>query len=405
MSRLPISKVLLSLLLVFSLIAAACGDDDDSAGDTGGTTDTTDDGSADTGGGDESASTAKVQEAKDLVAAASAPLSFSAPAGVGPVDLDVLAGKRVAIINLVEAVPILTQWQNEMLEAFEGSGVEVSTFDGNFDPNEWGRGIEQATAEGVDLIFLLGIPAGAVAPQIGDAVAAGIPVMNSLQGTPGKDRATVPELTADVGFDYRIPGAMIAQWFVADSEGQGKALIMSSDDNSSSPDVWGAMEAEIERLCPDCEYSREDSTVPEWGDGTLQNRAKALLQADPEITHILAVFDAMTLAIEPALVELGMEGDVKVAGFNGTPAVLANVQAGTAVKVDVGNPNMWFSAGAVDAVYSVLQGEEPIEDAGVPFRMFWSDNVGDIDTSQEDPVDWYGIDPLAEYRALWGIEG
>jgi len=402
---------LLALGIVASLALVACGSDDDSgdpapadsespagsAAPDASTAPPASDGAEPAGDG--------VAEATALVATAMEPVTFTAPAGVGPIDLDALAGKKVAVISLVQAVPILAQWEAEMLTAFEGSGLEVTTFDGNFDPSEWGRGIEQAVADQADLIFLLGVPPTAVAPQIADAAAAGIPVLASLQGTPGKTTGEVEGLVADVGFDYRIPGEMMAQWFVSDSGGTGNALIMSSDDNLSSPDVWGAMEAEIDRLCPDCTHTREDSTVPEWSDGTLQSRTKALVQADPSITHIIAVYDGMTLAIEPALVELGVDEDITVVGFNGTPAVMANVQAGTAVKMDVGNPNMWYSAGAADAVYSALLGEEVIEDPGVPFRIFTTDNIADLDTSVEDPLDWYGIDPLAEYRALWGIDG
>jgi ribose transport system substrate-binding protein len=344
-----------------------------------------------------------VGEAEGIVAKASAAPTFTAPTGVGKYDLAALKGKKVAIINLVKAVPILTQWEAEMTSAFEGSGVELTSVDGKFDPNEWGRGIEQAVAAKADLIFLLGVPPTAVAPQIAEAKKAGIPVLASLQGYAGKSVATVADLTADVGFDYRTPGKLMGAWFVADSKGKGNALIMSSDDNSSSPDVWGAMEAEIKRLCPDCKVKREDSTVPQWGDGTLQQRTKALVQEDPTITHILAVYDGMTLAIEPGLVEAGVADKIRVAGFNGTPAVMDNVKKGTAVKMDVGNPNMWFSAGAVDAVFSVLSGKKAIEDAGVPFRIFTQDNLKDVDTSKEDPKNWYGIDPLGAYRKLWGL--
>ena len=53
------------------------------------------------------------------------------------------------------------------------------------------------------------------------------------------------------------------------------------------------------------------------------------------------------------------------AGCNDTPAVMANVQNGTAVKLDGGNPNMWFSASAADAILSVLSGKKAIEDAPV----------------------------------------
>ena len=344
-----------------------------------------------------------VAEAEAAVAKASAAPSFAPPAGVGAIDFAALKGKKVAIINLVKAVPILTQWEDEMTKALEGSGLELTSVDGKFDPNEWGRGIEQAISTKADLIFLLGVPPTAVAPQIAEAKKAGIPVLSSLQGYAGKSLTAVPDLTADVGFDYRVPGVLMAQWFVADSKGKGNALIMSSDDNSSSPDVWGAMEAEIKRLCPDCKTKREDSTVPQWGDGTLQQRTKALVQEDPTITHILAVYDGMTLAIEPGLVEAGVADKIRVAGFNGTPAVMANVQKGTAVKMDVGNPNMWFSAGAADAILSVLSGKKAIEDPGVPFRIFTTDNLTGIDTSKEDPKNWYGIDPLTEYRTLWGI--
>ena len=344
-----------------------------------------------------------VAEAADLVAKASAAPTFVAPAGVGPIDFAALKGKKVAIINLVKAVPILTQWEDEITAALNGSGVTLTSVDGKFDPNEWGRGIEQAVAAKADLIFLLGVPPTAVAPQIAEAKKAGIPVIASLQGYAGKSLAKVPDLTADVGYDYRVPGKLMADWFVADSQGKGHALIMSSDDNSSSPDVWGAMQDEIKRLCPDCKVKKEDSTVPQWGDGTLQQRTKALIQEDPTITHILAVYDGMTLAIEPALVEAGVADKIKVAGFNGTPAVMANVQKGTAVKMDVGNPNMWFSAASADAILTTLSGKKPIEDAGVPFRIFTTDNLKGIDTSKEDAKNWYGIDPKAEYRKLWGL--
>jgi ribose transport system substrate-binding protein len=351
----------------------------------------------------EAAAAGGVAEAEAIVAKASEAPTFAPPAGVGAYDFAALKGKKVAIINLVKAVPILTQWEDEMTKAFEGSGVELTSVDGKFDPNEWGRGIEQAIAAKADAIFLLGVPPTAVAPQIAEAKKAGIPVLASLQGYAGKSVAAVADLTADVGFDYRVPGKLMGAWFVADSKGKGNALIMSSDDNSSSPDVWGAMQDEIKRLCPDCKVKREDSTVPQWSDGTLQQRAKALVQEDPTITHILAVYDGMTLAIEPGLVEAGVADKIRVAGFNGTPAVMANVQKGTAVKMDVGNPNMWFSAGAVDALFSVLSGKKAIEDPGVPFRIFTPENLTGVDTSKEDPKNWYGIDPLGGYRTAWGL--
>ena len=82
-----------------------------------------------------------VAEAEKLLAEAMKAVSFKAPAGVGKVDFAALKGKKVAIVNLVKAVPILTQWEDEITAAMDGSGVTLTSFDGKFDPNERGRGI------------------------------------------------------------------------------------------------------------------------------------------------------------------------------------------------------------------------------------------------------------------------
>ena len=110
----------------------------------------------------EAAAAGGVAEAEAAVAKASAAPTFAPPAGVGAVDFAALKGKKVAIINLVKAVPILTQWEDEMTKALAGSGIELTSVDGKFDPNEWGRGIEQAVSAKANLIFLLGVPPTAV---------------------------------------------------------------------------------------------------------------------------------------------------------------------------------------------------------------------------------------------------
>ena len=139
----------------------------------------------------EAAAAGGVAEAEAAVAKASAAPTFAPPAGVGSVDFTALKGKKVAIVNLVKAVPILTQWEDEITSALKGSGIELTSVDGKFDPNEWGRGIEQAVAAKADLIFLLGVPPNAVAPQIAEAKKAGIPVLASLQGYAGKSLKAV----------------------------------------------------------------------------------------------------------------------------------------------------------------------------------------------------------------------
>ena len=155
--------MMLSLIVILSLIAAACGGSDEeveTSEEPAATSAPAADEPADDAMDEEAMADdvpPGVAEAQALVEAAMAPVTFSAPAGVSELDLAALEGKKVAIINLVEAVPILTQWQDEMTAAFEGSGVELTYFDGNFDPNEWGNGIQRAITDKADVIFLLGV--------------------------------------------------------------------------------------------------------------------------------------------------------------------------------------------------------------------------------------------------------
>jgi ribose transport system substrate-binding protein len=330
------------------------------------------------------------------------PISFSLPSDAVPFDISSAKGKTVALVNLTETVPVVAQWEEEMVKAFDGTGVQLTRFDGNFQPSEWARGIDQAIAQKVNLIITIAIPAPAIVPQIASAKAAGIPIIVTNQGYSQLSLKQFSDLSADVGFDYRVPGKLLGDWFCKDSGGKGNAVIISSDDNTSSPFVWGAIQDAIAANCPGAKYQRVDSPVPEWFDGTLQQRTKSLLQADPTITHFLAVFDGATLAIEPGLVEIGAK-NVHVAAFNGAPAVMKTVKSGTAVKMEVAAPNMWFSAGAVDTGLRILTGHKIVQDYGIPFRIFTQDNLANIDTSTEDPVSWYGIDPLAQFRKLWGI--
>ena len=113
------------------------------------------------------------------------------------------------------------------------------------------------------------------------------------------------------------------------------------------------------------------------------------------------VSDPSGLDVELLLALRRVHGDACVTHYGrpvGPPGRLF-----TAVKADVGNPNMWFSAGAADAILRVLTGEQPIEDPGVKFRTFTADNIAGLDTSKEDPMNWYNIDPKTEYRKLWGL--
>jgi ABC-type sugar transport system substrate-binding protein len=349
---------------------------------------------------DDAAVAAAVAEAEQLLAAARQPLRFTPP---GPAfDATGAAGKDVWFVNANESAPILLQWRTTVQRELEALGVRVTLFDGKEDPNAWARGVQQAVAARADAIVLQAIPSDLVARPVAEAAAAGIPVITAIGASPAVPGASrTPGVTADVTFDYRVPGRLLAQWFVADSRGSGKAVIFSFKGSPSSDTEVEAMQAEIARLCPRCVARVEDAPVTTWGDGTLQALTETLLRAHPDVTHILPAFDGMVLGVEPGVVAARRQDGVRIASFNAEVPLMQAMRDGSALKMDVGGPNDWFAASVADTVLRTLAGQPAVADHGIGFRVFDHESVQGMDVDQEVSSAWYGVDFLAEYRGLW----
>lgn len=375
--------------LACGLLLVGCSSGEDTA---------TPDAAASNGG---SASGAEgVDEARQRYEGARAPLSFTA-AGE-PLDVaSAAAGKSVVILSISDAIPILDQWGTSIEKALEEYGVKVTRADAKTNPEQAARAMEQAISSGASAVILNAVPPELIGPQIADAAKAGIPVISTNDTAEPDADPDVPGVAVDVSFDYRIPARLMADWFIADSEGQGVGLSYLSEGQASSPVMKKAIEDEVAELCAGCKVSFEDAQIPSWFDGGLQNNARNALASNASLTHVLPIYDAMTLAVDPAVAASGKK--VEVGSFNATPAVMQNLAGGSsAVKLDVGCPNDWFSLATADATFRLLAGEEPPGDYGITCRVFDESNIGDIDPSVEKSTDWYGIDFDAEFGKLWG---
>lgn len=391
-----VSARLLLGLLILAVVTAACSSGtqnaaSESAESSGSAQPTTPSSEPEPSGPDLTAATA-------LLEAALEPVEFSVP--VTPFDASQAAGSDVWIISLTEEIPVLAQWSAEIRAGLEVADVNVTIWDGAFDPTKMAQGINSAVGAGADAIVLNGVPAFLVTEAIALAAADEIPVIATLSGKP--EDLGIDGVVANNGFDYALAGELIGAWFCIDSEGTGNALVISADDNPSSPVETAALTGAIDEYCPDATYEVEDVPVPGWFDGTLQQLTTSLVQADPSITHILPIYDGMTLAIDPGLQDASAT-DIRIGSFNATPAVLEAMRSGNSVKMDVGMPNMWHSLSAADSTLRVLVGEEPVNDHGIPVHAFTPQNTEGLDLSREDPMDWYGIDFLAEYKTIWGL--
>jgi hypothetical protein len=325
-------------------------------------------------------------------AALAASLTFAYPGDA--FDASAASGKKVAMISINDQIPVLKQWTDTIAAGLESQGVTVtqkSDAGGVIDPLP--KFFAQAVTDQVDLIITNAVPAALIPlADLGD-----IPVMTTNQ-TAAPGVAVADGIAADPSFDYTIAASLMADWFCVTGAGAGNAVVWGSEGQASSPIMIQTIKDRVAEVCPDAKVDYQDAPLATWFDGTLDGVAKNAVTADPSITHLLPIYDGMTIATGAGLDAAGSAAIQS--SFNMTPAVAAGIGTGS-VKMDVGCPNDWFSYATVDAGLRLLTGNAVPDNYGITCKVFDESNIASIDVSVENSVNWYGIDFAAEFAKYW----
>jgi hypothetical protein len=333
---------------------------------------------------------ATAQAAYDAALAAS--LTFAYPGDA--FDASAASGKKVAMISINDQIPVLKQWTDTIKAGLESQGVTVtqtSDAGGVIDPLP--KFFAQAVTDKVDLIITNAVPAALIPlSDLGD-----IPVMTTNQ-TAAPGVAVADGIAADPSFDYTIAASLMADWFCVTGAGAGNAVVWGSEGQASSPIMIQTIKDRVAAICPDAKVDYQDAPLATWFDGTLDGVAKNAVTADPSITHLMPIYDGMSFATGAGLDAAGSAAIQS--SFNMTPAVAAGIGT-TSVKMDVGCPNDWFSYATVDAGLRLLTGNAVPDNYGITCKVFDESNIGSIDATVENSVNWYGIDFAAEFAKFW----
>jgi len=317
-----------------------------------------------------------------------------------PVSIAGLEGKRVVYISVDDGIPVLNYWSTLLTEILaDKAGVELEIIDAKGSVDEANRGFQQAIATNADVVMLQAFYTDIFANQIADAQAAGLKVITGNSGS--MTRGLSGGQDVEVSFDYAQIGALIAQWFIIDSEGEGNALIISSDDVPASEPQWQATLSEIEELCPNCEVTVQDVQIPQWGT-SIPTLFQATINTNPEISYFLPIYDGQALGGLGAIRQAGAADSVSVGTFNASPGIVELLgDEASGLKMDVGGDNTWWAYAAADAVFRVLQGEEPIDNYNIGIRTFDQSNKDVISATNDEKL-WYGYTGyIQEFEALW----
>ena len=333
---------------------------------------------------------AVAQAAYDAALAAS--LTFAYPGDA--FDVSAASGKTVAMISINDQIPVLKQWTDTIAAGLESQGVTVtqkSDAGGIIDPLP--KFFAQAVTDKVDLIITNAVPAALIPlADLGD-----IPVMTTNQ-TAAPGVAAAAGIAADPSFDYTIPASLMADWFCVTGAGAGNAVVWGSEGQASSPVMIEVIKARVAEICPSAKVEYKDAPLATWFDGTLDGVAKNAVTADASITHLMPIYDAMSFATGAGAT--AASSAAIQSSFNMTPAVAAGLGT-SSLKMDVGCPNDWFSYATVDAGLRLLTGNAVPSSYGITCKVFDESNIGSIDTTVENSMNWYGIDFAAEFAKYW----
>ncbi|MCX7298929.1 MAG: substrate-binding domain-containing protein [Rhodobacterales bacterium] len=326
------------------------------------------------------------------------------PAFVAPGDAfdakACMADKTMFVIPLTNANPFNAAISAGMQQAAEIVGFELRAWETQMDPTQWIQGMNTAVAEGYDLIDLQGgIPAEMLAPQIGEAQAAGVKV-TATHLWDATTQTTAEFMDGAANTDYVTFGKIIAAWAIVQSGGKVNALVVGPDEIPPTAPLRDAIINYLAENCPDCKSTYINVPVNDWatlGQSAVQN---ALL-ADPSINYVLPVYDSMAQFIAPAIQIAG--SSAKIVSYNGTPFVLDMMRDGDIVEMVVGESLGWVGMAGVDANMRVLCDLPKVTLLNTPAYIFTDANVATAGTPA-NYNDGYGDTFISGFKTLWGIE-
>lgn len=240
------------------------------------------------------------------------------------------------------------------------------------DPSKWGTAVTTAYAEArVPIIAGSTCPV----PQIGSVFPGGSTCANN--GPIGK---------------------ALADWFIADSKGEGHILLQSMPIYNVYVVYRDAFQAEVKRLCPKCKVTVVETTLSQFAGGQIPSALTQVLRANPDIKYLFFDNAAWSRGILPALDAAGLLGKVKVGGQAIDDNGLQELKNGRNV-VWSANAFPVYGMASMDSLFRVLTKSSGLtKNSAIPFQLVTSVNASTVTLPYTAPRA-----ALQQYKKLWRI--
>jgi ribose transport system substrate-binding protein len=362
---------------VLALTAAACSES------SGGTND----GSSTGNGVAEAKSRAEAAMKEPTKVTQTVPLKAKAPTGK-------------TVVNLLDPNPDSSRIAKGIEDAATALGWTFSNVP--FDPSS-PASLQQAFAtalsKNADLVTEAGMPqtlfGNKVLSQYKSSGALILP--NSTYPVTAGDTIVGDSKSIPNGYYYNeAMGKVLADWFIADSNGKGTAVFENVSGYPSLKGVTAGFKAEVKALCPECKVEIVDVAIADMLAGQLQDAVVSAVRRNPDTGYVFFDNGAFGVGIETKLSAAGLS-NLKIGGVSPQPAELQALRAGkqhawTAINMQ----NVGWAA--MDLAVRSVAGEDLTTNNSVqPTQLLTPENApkGDLwDLPQ---------DGLQQYSALWNI--
>jgi ribose transport system substrate-binding protein len=318
-----------------------------------------------------------------------------------------LHGKTIFEIPITSEVPFVTAVERGMRQAVGEVDAKLVVYPNQGQPAQWAQGIRTAIAEHADAITLFAEDPALLGPQIAQAEKARIPVIvlrttGEGERCPADPAGTVYGSTCVPG-PFERAGRLMADWVIQARKGTADALVITSNDASSTTPLMGGLRDEFRRRCPACKVTAVDVPISEWA-ARIRSEVQSALVRDPKIDYVIPIYDSMSEFVVPAIRAARAAGRVRIAAFNGTPFVLKLMQDGDIVAMDVGENPSWLGWAAMDRTFRLMVGEQPVKSEHTPLRVFDDGDVADAGRPPQFDAG-YGNAYVGGYKKLWHVGG
>lgn len=325
----------------------------------------------------------------------------------GPaVNVSALAGKHVFVIP-----EIPNAFNNElnavMTQIAAKAKIKLTIYANQGQVSQWAQGMSEAISQHPNLIILSAAPdPGELQPQLAAAKKAGIPVLvthfyDNSSAPPPTCTACAAGVSGLETAPFNISATLMAQWATLKTGGRGVILAPVLSEVPITAGMVSSMQAVFHKDCPKCQVKILTLPITDLGTPAFQTALQGAIQAMPKLNYVVDQIDGMVPATVAALRLEGRSKGVGIAAYNGTPAILGNIQSKNFVTMDVGESAPWIAYASMDQAFRLLAGKPAVKDNN-PVRIWFSGNISQAG-SPPSLTQGYGSAFESGFLKLWGL--